>query len=60
MALIIYKDMGKYTRKPFRIAETFATIDGGVRTRMTHKCFETFADAFNFVADHEKETNNGH
>ena len=55
MILVIYKDMTLNARLPFRIAEVYPSIDGGHRTRLTHKCFAKFEEAQEFVVNHEKQ-----
>jgi hypothetical protein len=50
-SLVIYQDLTEGCRYPFRIAETFASVDGGYRTRMTHKCFSTLEEANDFVRE---------
>ena len=42
--LIIYKDMTIHTKKPYRLADVFQTLDGP-RTRLSCLCFETFEEA---------------
>ena len=34
--------------KPFRLVETYDTIDGP-RSRLTHKCFATYEEAVHWV-----------
>ncbi len=56
VGLVIYKEMNINSKNPFRIGEVFASIDGGCRTRMTHKCFATIEDAQKFVSDFKRST----
>ena len=57
--LVIYKEMNMASQNPFRIAEVFPSIDGGCRTRMTHKCFGTIEEAKKFVSDFQSQSKEG-
>jgi len=52
--IVIYKDMTPRAPLPFRLAEIFPSIDGGYRTRMTHKCFLTYEEAHEWAFSFEK------
>jgi hypothetical protein len=55
--LTIWQDMTPRARKPFRIVETFPTLDG-YRTRMSSLCFETLEEAHHVVM--AMEARDGH
>lgn len=48
MQIYIIEDHREGMSKPFRIAETYNTIDG-TRTRLTHHCFSTMKEAQHFI-----------
>ena len=47
--VVLYKDLTKGARRPYRIAEIFKSIDG-YRTRVTRHCFTTEAEAVAAIA----------
>lgn len=42
--IIIFKDMTLHSKKPYRLADVFPTLDGP-RTRLSHLCFESYEEA---------------
>ena len=55
--LTIWQDMTPRARKPFRIVETYPTLDG-YRTRMSGLCFETLQEAHQVVMAMEMHNGN--
>lgn len=55
--IIIYKDMTEGAKKPYRLADVYPTLDG-YRTRLSHICFETYAEAVSVVMAMENHNGN--
>ena len=51
--IIIFKDMTLHSKKPYRLADVFPTLDGP-RTRLSHLCFDTYEEAKAAVMDIEQ------
>ena len=51
--IIIFKDMTLYSKKPYRLADVFPTLDGP-RTRLSHLCFDSYEEAKAAVMDIEQ------
>ena len=51
--IIIFKDMTLHSKKPYRLADVFPTLDGP-RTRLSHLCFDSYEEAKAAVMDIEQ------